>query len=69
MQKVKEYLEIGFKKPLRVNGKTIKFNVDSLDLTGIYLLNGFNMSRFEDEVKSVEIKRSGTKLTIIVETK
>lgn len=67
--KVIEYLELCFKKKARVDGKNIKINVETLDGTGIYFLNGFNMERYQDDVDDVLIKRSGTGLVIIVKTK
>lgn len=69
MQKVKTRLEIAFGKKVKiVNEKTLRVHVSSLDAVSIYQL-GLIQTDFGDELTDMEIKRSGTGLTILVKVK
>lgn len=69
MQKVISYLENSFNKKVRVDGDFVKLNLEEMGSAGIKVLNQLNTSRFDDKVKDLNVKRSGTGIVVIVETK
>ncbi len=65
MQEVKQILESVFNKEVKVQGNTLKVTLPKLQSEGIIKLNDLLFSH-KEEIKTAEIKRSGTGLTIIV---
>lgn len=69
MQEVKTFLETALNKKVREEGKTLKVNVEQLNGVAIYNLNYLNLTKFENVVDILEVKRSGVGLVVIVTLK
>lgn len=70
MQNLKTRLQIITGRKVREDKNSLKVNVSSLDNIDIYNLNYFNLDKPENNnVKNLEIKRSGTGLVIILNLK
>lgn len=64
MQEVRQILESVFEKEVRTIGNTLKVNVQSINANQI--IWGLAEIQTLDAFKDVELKRSGTGITIIV---
>jgi len=63
MQETKEILERLFNKKASIIGNKLKINVQSIDTTSFELLAGIY---FDESVNDIELKRSGTGITILI---